>query len=410
MAMPHSATRIRYLTPSSGSHRLYGTTYPVTRGNGQEKIISSYDSRDSDNAFFLDRWTIKGGLINGSRRTPPDVPYVAWDNLPCTFSTYGFTGPSAYKFSEADAALRAFNITNPSRHSQSILSSIVELKDLPKMVRLAGRVITNPNFRRELVRESLSGTRVHPQLEKAGLGLSAQNGLSAAKSVAAANLAWQFGWAPIISDINKLCNFQAAVAKRRNEINRLHSGRGLHRRVTIEDSSLTEKRYVTVYSNASSFIDVQLTSNSVTKRWATTRWKPMHGSVLPPTDFEIQATLLGLDAHGMLASGWELLPWSWLIDWFTNVGDIIQSSSNQMQAVCTTNLMSTKSQTITSPETVMVWFNGLATVSAHTTVIESKTRWPGFAPGNVGLSANIPILGTNQLSILSSLFVLRGGR
>jgi hypothetical protein len=36
----------------------------------------------------------------------------------------------------------------------------------------------------------------------------------------------------------------------------------------------------------------------------------------------------GITNHGALETAWELTPWSWFIDWFSNVGDIVAATNN----------------------------------------------------------------------------------
>jgi hypothetical protein len=36
----------------------------------------------------------------------------------------------------------------------------------------------------------------------------------------------------------------------------------------------------------------------------------------------------GILSHDTLATAWDLCPWSWLIDWCTNYGDIIEATRN----------------------------------------------------------------------------------
>lgn len=44
--------------------------------------------------------------------------------------------------------------------------------------------------------------------------------------------------------------------------------------------------------------------------------------------FRVQRELLGLTPNFSLI--WELMPWSWLIDWFTNVGDVISNAEDRV--------------------------------------------------------------------------------
>jgi hypothetical protein len=41
-------------------------------------------------------------------------------------------------------------------------------------------------------------------------------------------------------------------------------------------------------------------------------------------------TTFGITSHEMLATAWELTPWSWLTDWFSNVGNVIAATNNSV--------------------------------------------------------------------------------
>jgi hypothetical protein len=234
------------------------------------------------------------------------------------------------------------------------------------------------------------------------------DGLSQLQILAAANLAWQFGWAPIIRDLQKMAMFQDSVNRRRKEINALYSGNGLKRKIVLQDE--TRRIDVNGYTIASvaGIIDVQAHSIGRRRMWTTTRYKPIHPSTLPPTDDRLRRQILGLTVHGVAAAAWEVLPWSWLIGWFSNVNDLIAAGNNEMDVVVSSMLlMEHVESTIRGPAGSATFGDGTKTYSAYKSVLETKSRSAG-PPGSGALSVKLPILSSNQLSILGSLALLRG--
>lgn len=419
--MPRARTRSVVFEPTAGSRTLYGSVTTASRANGYETVSDIVGNPHADNGFDLTRVKITGGIITGVRVNPNEGIWAQWDNYPYGNQVSGVSAP-AFTSNESAAALRALNLTNPGRHEVTLPSFLVELRDIPKMLRFAGRLLnavgdsfsifmgayniwkrnTGVPFSRGLTPaqvRKLIGSRLLPEQ---------QGGLSAAQTIAAANLAIQFGWAPLVRDLQKLCDFQGAVTRRRKEINRLCSGSGLKRKITLQNDENT-RIYKNVWiDSVAGVLQVDVTAYTHTKRWVVCRYRPAFPVSSPPTDQQLMNQIYGLSVHGVLSSAWELLPWSWLIDWFTNMGDIINFSNNEIATTSTSCVMSMRISKFTNPGGVAVWPNdGSKSWVGCTTLFETKGRYP-YRPGLDAFSVSLPFLGGNQLSILGSLALLRG--
>ncbi len=427
--------RTRVLPTTIGSTWYSGGVYTQSRSNGSETISTTVGQRDSDNPFALSRSIIEGATYDGMKgyRNPlyADGKFIGWSDWIWTETSVEMPyliGPppisSAKAFSDSDQgfSLTAFNRANPSRHEAKILASIVELRDLPKMLRLAGKVLLHDDIPRKLIRKAFGAFGHTPSdltkkerelLGSRGLDFANQGLLSNAKALASANLAWQFGWAPIISDIKKLVGFTEAVDKRRREIDKLYSGKGLRRKVTLQSDSSSEHHIYDIGAWPTSFKNVMHSNVTKTRVWATLRFKPNSPSNLPPSDDDIARAIYGLDPHGIVSSAWELLPWSWLVDWFSTTGAILEQSSNSMGASCTSScLMKHRRAELRLGGGINVFGDDGVSVRfvlhPGSAVAESKERIPfGFS---LLPSVTLPILGSGQLSILGSLSTLRIGR
>lgn len=283
------------------------------------------------------------------------------------------------------SAARVRALTNPSRPVVDLPVFVKELKDLPKLIQLAGRnILSKPP----------GGTLgFNPNLFK---------NRSPLELVGSGNLNWQFGWAPLLGDLLKLTGFMDHVAKRQLELQKLYSGKGLRRRVNM--GSLEQNGTIgnTTLNSVGFALNGAANVVSKSRSWGTVKWFP---TTLPdindPTHVSaaIKATL-GLDLT--MSTVWEALPWTWLIDWFTNVGDILMGSRNTVPAhhgpICF----------MTYQKTVESWY---------TTGITSGLSWGGTklhretkqrtVVNTIQVTGDIPFLGWRRLSILGSLAVLR---
>lgn len=229
------------------------------------------------------------------------------------------------------------------------------------------------------------------------------------KNTASHYLAYQMGWAPLISDLRKLLTFQADVDKKLRELKNLYDGDGLQRRVRLKDWKATTS--VTAFSNfpldssISSTARVNVVRYSTIERWGTVRWFP---SALPDPRFSSKqlgslARKLTYGINGISAKQvWDAIPWTWLIGWFSNADDFLQAHSNTIPLTHSTPCVMTK--------------------------IETKTEWtrsdpqPHWAKGGYGsaglsskerttsagtLSATLPFLNRRQISILGALAIQR---
>lgn len=234
-------------------------------------------------------------------------------------------------------------------------------------------------------------------------------GFSFIRLLASGYLTYEFGWKPLASDFEKLINFHDSVSRRRQELDRLYDHpNGLKRRVQL--------RYET-YSNTSSpwypmtlLFTAQAIKHDLFRRriWATIRWKPNVSSI-PQTDSDrasmARKLAAGFHSSQTFSNIWEGLPWSWLIDWFSNFGDWISAINNSIAhvhgnvniMVHTTNVRT--EQIVSKPSWV--------TCDPSTPVMTYERKQRFVAPAIAVPEVSLPFLTNRQLSILGSLAILR---
>lgn len=262
--------------------------------------------------------------------------------------------------------------TNPSRPIVNPLMWAQNLHELPGMIKHIG----------DLLRRG------------------SKQGLSA-KDIADQHLAFQFGWAPLFSDLQTLFDVQKHMDRRLGELRRLYSNNGLKRRVTLEyREQVSEENFSAEYST------FHLRRETKMRLWGTVRWLPNSLPAVPPSDDALRRkalqTVYGLTPEAAVSGAWDLIPWSWLIDWFVPVGDYISQWSNTVPARhLTVNIMrSERTTNIVTP--VAMAYN--MTCEGGTGERIDLRRWVSPPTSTIG---RLPFLNSNRMAVLGSLFVQR---
>jgi len=216
----------------------------------------------------------------------------------------------------------------------------------------------------------------------------------------------KFGWLPLIQDVKDLIDLGSSIQKRKEELHRLYGRGGLKRRIRLGvwsqvDSFLNQPlattAYYTHYANAS--VHTEIT------RWGTVRWLP---NVLPdynPSDHDIlnqaRAIISGMTYPGLVSGAWDLIPWTWMLDWFANVKEFAIANLNAIPVTHQgANIMTHRVQTRQWTTTILS--DGLYG-GGCTDTLEIKERFVGSG----SLSAHLPYIGQDRLKILGALFVQR---
>lgn len=283
--------------------------------------------------------------------------------------------------------------SNPSRADADLAVTIGEMKNAPKALfggvrDFVREVQKSPSLRR-LAREGMLRRRRNPILE----GASGYLGV-------------QFGLLPLIRDVQVVMTSQERIANRLREIANLRDGDGIRKKLTLENLQVKgDSSIITISSVTGLAISATRTQYASRRVWGTVRWKPdPNWWVTPDTDrrrwMEARRATLGLQFD--LVSAYNLMPWSWLIDYFSSVGDFLNATRNVVGAVPgNTNIMA---HTIRAANIVPFLPAGI-TGGSCLDVRESKERFVGS--GFTGLNSTVPILSNRQVSILGALAITR---
>jgi hypothetical protein len=337
------------------------------------------------NPFHLTRVTSTPLILNGERFLgDPPVLSRAFKDCPIDFVISG-DGPNAVfpKFNPVELgnhALGAVADTNPNLPHISVPTAIGELKDVPGLLKGWGDGIL--------------------------------------KAIANGYLSWRWGIKPMVRDLTALLDFHDAVNSRIKELERLKGDRYIRKRVglgsTTETTLATSPTFLETELGLSAYLRGYKRVVYTQKAWATVQWNVDSGYVFPKTadgmaDLARQL-VLGMTSHEALATAWELFPWSWAVDWFFGIGDVINAGNNTIPLtfsnVCIMQTTSAKTEYVrigTHPEdSTWIYFSGEFSYQ-H----EELRRFPSVFVPPVAFPTILPFLDKGKWSILGALAVLR---
>jgi hypothetical protein len=176
------------------------------------------------------------------------------------------------------------------------------------------------------------------------MGLKSLQGKGKPSALADDYLNYQFGIKPLVNDVKALAHSLANADKLIAQLHR-DSGKVVRRRVQLDtdiqtqEINLGERAVFSYFGNQPRFWNGNLealkgtlieTRTTEKNRWfsgAFTYHLPTNGEFKKVRRMAHDAErILGLNPD--VSDVWNLLPWSWLGDWFYDVGPILQNVSN----------------------------------------------------------------------------------
>jgi hypothetical protein len=155
------------------------------------------------------------------------------------------------------------------------------------------------------------------------------------KNIADYFLAVQYGWTPILNDVLRMVKVYQKVSQRIDFLI-ANSGKPVRRKGRLSSTSdsalLWEETGLRMRNTAPDLGKPSLTDSwrqssryTITReRWFSAEFLFWIDDIrLPNTRAHIGAGLVGLRITP--ADVWDALPWTWLIDWFANVGDVLHN-------------------------------------------------------------------------------------
>lgn len=293
--------------------------------------------RDTDNPLTVSAWerewpTCSGDLVVGAWTYTKVRDYV----LTAFNEAIPNAESKAPTMDWAELAWKARQVTDPQRPVMSLPQFIGESGDLPgllmsvpELLMKRGRQVAKAYGRRTRPRpRGLLPNAAPPSVWGAARDAARQT----TGDIGSQYVGSQFGWAPVMRDLEAMLALARAIAQRLDWLLRLLHGYSIKRRMSL--SSLFEPVFVknrmlnsmhfTVYGE---HVDMYRVRHWVTARWglSTLVGEAALPSLDDPDGLIAMAARLatGMNKNGLWEAWWELLPWSWLIDWWFNIGRLL---------------------------------------------------------------------------------------
>lgn len=261
---------------------------------------------------------------------------------------------------QSSLAWESLAATNPNVAHVSLPSYLAELKDLPSLWRAWGSNALDKAARlwKELEESPAKADKRFVQiasrlsdlksLRRQYVGRYIRIGQTAAEMRASeelndlltfapkANIWYRWGWAPLVSDIRKMFSFTEAVSQRIKWLSALQSGkRVLKRRASLRNSTDWDPPTTAFAKTVGAFITGRRTVVYTEKVWCTVQWKLSQGTKVSGVGLEgdplwalANQLTFGISYQDALSALWQIMPWSWLVDWFLHVSTIIDATNN----------------------------------------------------------------------------------
>jgi len=249
------------------------------------------------------------------------------------------------------------------------------------------------------------------------------------RNVADQFLNQQFGWAPFVNDITSTLSTWLDTTETIRRIT-AENGKWVQKKVKVDKTN--ESRVISnvvLPYNATSYavpcfpvaipsdyflapprwrvVEVEQTSISASGKFRF--YRPEFDSSLPGYESALRKVQRLIKIYGLEVNPhhlWQSIPWTWLIDWFSNVGDYVERLSDTIEDDVAAEyfFITSHKNLVRTMEIVLPMVNGTLTLVFKRT-FSSKQRVNADSP--YGFSLSWDDLSPKRLSILASLGITR---
>lgn len=358
-----------------------GSSYNFLAGSSRDSTRIIQHERISDTSGYvfhepleIVHFKASGGIINGKTLS------TEFSSFPCDWLDQPYNDMISDPFAPPEDFLytKLLAKSNPSKEDISLPNFIFELKDLPRMIKEAGElIITNPKF----------------------ISLARRLRSSVSREIANKWLSYKFGYAPLLSDARSLCKQSDSISKRLNRLKNLQEGSRETVLRKLATTNGTIPGIAVMQSLGGFFLASQITTHKHEYRGYVT-WVLNNPGSLPtsPEQLANLASRISFKRELDFEVVWDMIPWSWLIDYFTNIGDITSLTNNRLD-VHPENVRLMRQSTVSVSTSKSIDTD--AECSPATLTWNTKSRW--VPTGIVKPTFYLGALTSSQMGILGAL-------
>lgn len=279
--------------------------------------------RSGDNAgTYMRAWksespkVIAGSTMHRAWHTTPNIgpidSYSASGDL-ANNPGFGVTVPSSIDAAYNSALVAIFGKIKQAQTQMSGLVFAGELREVLQLIRSPAKSIANKTYSYlgDLQRWRATNRRAGPKAYK--------------DKLAESYLAWSFGVKPLINDVEDGAKALAQVVTGGIRKARVSTEWIIREeRITGPQSefNIMGRSYFPAYSQS-------IEENQVQVRWICGLRSASEG----PSGISLVNSAFGLAVEDFVPAAWNLLPWSFLADYFTNIGDVLEATFTDTSSV-----------------------------------------------------------------------------
>lgn len=377
-----------------------------------------------DQALLIKKTKVQYPRFSGTQYDSGGFPIRSMTECPCDYQPGAPSPSGAYPplstIEQSSLAWDSLAATNPNVSHVSLPTYWAELKDLPALFQSWGSSWLKEElpWRLALVKAATNKKQFKQFLKTATYpNLSEQSALfrEVTGLFSKGYLTWRWAIRPMIDDIRKMFSFVDAVEQRIQWLSRLMSGkRVLKRRATLRTNSTSDAPSTAFVVTQGAFITGTQRVYYHERVWCVVKWRlddsvnikgvGLDGDPLTQAAYKLT---FGISHHDALAALWQIMPWSWFVDWFLHISTVIDATNNTIPMTSSdTCLMRTTGATriITlNPSSDLSWCKPSGEYFLGTTWKQRLIVNPvlPFAP------TFMPVFTGSQMSILGTLTALR---
>lgn len=287
---------------------------------GWRKLIAqSKDATTTFNGYKREVRDVEEGYFDVTYLVTIAVPYYPWtEQVPKTYSFQGMNQgaffnnmPGDASAAEQQALMQLYKRIRKNHQSFSGLTFLGELREAISMIRRPAKSLS----------KGLSDYISALKRRSRGVPFSKSGNLTRKRILSDTWLEFSFGWRPLISDIQSgaeaLARWKVGVDGKDERRYRI-SAQG-----ESSDASIGNEYAIPEFF----WSNIRIYRNTNAYGTSTVRYiaRLSYETAVPVGSAKRLAQLSGFTLIEFIPTAWELLPWSFLVDYFTNVGDVLEA-------------------------------------------------------------------------------------